>query len=60
MAGVMADAEEGFTLFQRDPSLILVIAEREFAAKVQFHLTAIAEGDLTDSVARFKMLIRIG
>ncbi|MNR64469.1 hypothetical protein D3C85_1871300 [compost metagenome] len=56
----MADAEEGFAFFQRDPTLILVVAERQLTAQVQFHLTAIAQGDLADIVVRLEMLVGIG
>ncbi|MNF66018.1 hypothetical protein D3C84_478010 [compost metagenome] len=55
----MADPEERFAFFQRDSSLILVVAVGQLAAQVQFHLAAVFQGDCSNIVGRFEVLVRV-
>jgi len=56
---VVADAEEGFAFTQRDLTSILVVAVGQLRAQVQFHLTAIAQDDLTDIAGGFEPLVGV-
>ena len=54
---VMADSEECLTFIQGNPALRLVVAVGQFAAKVQFDLAAIGQGDVTHMALGLEVFI---